>query len=235
MIELLLFFAQATATPSLVQGEKIFSTTCAVGYCHGQGGTANRGPRLKGRSFEPAYVERVIRSGIPSTGMPGFATRLKPAELDAVIAYVKSISNAGPGEPPKPPEPAPGQPQAQIPEVPVALKKGRDLFFDANRGIRCSTCHEAQGLGIKVAAMQPGQVRRVTLANGESMPAVMMSQAGNVAKFYDMTAAPPVLRTVDKNTVQSSEPEKHWKHPVANYSAAEMAEVKRYTGWLLRK
>ena len=36
----------------LKQGEKVFSETCATGYCHGVRGTPAGAPRLVGRGFD---------------------------------------------------------------------------------------------------------------------------------------------------------------------------------------
>ena len=77
--------------------------------------------------------------------MPAFGTTLSRADLNAVVAYVASLNgvtihtSTGP---------------AGAPAVKLSgdAARGRDLFSDAVRSFgRCSTCHEAGGVGIAVA------------------------------------------------------------------------------------
>jgi mono/diheme cytochrome c family protein len=245
VIELILLFAQASAQEPLVRGEKIFATSCAVGYCHGQGGAANRGPRLKGRGFSREYLEKVVRNGIPNTGMPGFADRLKRDELEAVIAYVVSISSAseGPssatsGETPRPiaatPADSNAPPEIVPPSVPEEHRRGRDLFFDALRGIRCGSCHQVVGHGVNVADMRSGIVVQAT-AGADQFPAVMVEETPAVTRLYDVTSAPPVLRTFRKDEVKiDSKPVDFARRHAAftsGYSSSEMDAIRGFVGW----
>ena len=90
------------------------------------------------------------------------------------------------------------------------------MFFDALRGFgRCSTCHEVAGVGIPVVTpisqipANPAALRalatpgvRTATVNGDSMPALIVSQAKTRALFYDLTSVPPVLRTVDPSVLK---------------------------------
>ena len=93
MIVMALVMAQASPdTAAMVKGEKVFQQNCAIGYCHGTGGAASRGSRLRDRSFTRAYLEKVVREGLPQTAMPGFSGRLSDSDLMAAIDYVASLS-----------------------------------------------------------------------------------------------------------------------------------------------
>jgi mono/diheme cytochrome c family protein len=215
VIDLLLLLAQAPQD----LGAKVFATSCAVGYCHGADGTANRGPRLRDRNFERSHVEKAIRNGIPNSAMPGFQDRLEKGDLEAVIAYVIRISGAK-GEAASPtPSPAPR-----------SQSRGEALAFDSSREMRCAACHEFEGKGTKMAPLVKGVVKRVTLRAGESFPGLIASDAGGTMRIYDLTAPPPVLRTITKDEVASIAPETKWRHTdvTKEYTAAELDEITRY-------
>ncbi|MDX1978810.1 MAG: cytochrome c, partial [Bryobacteraceae bacterium] len=89
MIRLLLLVASIASAQD--RGADVFKQSCAVGYCHGSGGSANRAPRLAGRVFDRAKLRTAVRDGIPNTAMPGFAKVLNTADLAAVIEYVAGL------------------------------------------------------------------------------------------------------------------------------------------------
>ena len=126
------------------------------------------------------------------------------------------------------------------PEPPLSpeAERGRALFFDAVRGFgRCSTCHEVNGIGISVTtpiakipadaaalrALATPDVRTATV-DGEAMPALIVSQGKTRALFYDLTSAPPVLRTVDPGALKVAEGSA-WRHAsvIGAYNDAELA------------
>jgi mono/diheme cytochrome c family protein len=195
-------------------GQKVFAQSCATGYCHGTRGAAAGAPRLAGRGFDQTYITNTISRGLPGTAMPAFGSTLSRAELIAVITYVANLNgitdptiSLGPGGPPSAGEAEP----ALSPEA----ERGRALFFDALRGFgRCSTCHEVNGVGIPVTTpiseipANPAALRalatpevKTAAVDGEAMPALIVSQTKTHALFYDLTAVPPVLRTVDPRTM----------------------------------
>ena len=220
-------------------GEKVFSQSCATGYCHGARGAPAGAPRLAGRGFEPTYITNAIMRGLPGTAMPAFGTTLSRTDLVAVITYVANLNgitnptiNLGPG--------GPGLSGPAEPALSADAERGRALFFDAIRGFgRCSTCHEVNGVGIPVAtpisqipagaaalrALATPDVRTATVA-GESMPALIVSRAKTRALFYDLTSAPPVLRTVDPGALKISEGNS-WRHAsvIGAYNDAELASI----------
>ncbi|MGH9659201.1 MAG: c-type cytochrome [Bryobacteraceae bacterium] len=188
-------------------GEKIFAQNCSIGYCHGAGGAASRGPRLRDRSFPAGYVAKVTREGIPRTSMPGFLERLKEDEIVAVVRYVESL--------------------AQV----VATGGGRGVYLD-----RCGICHRAGGAGQELSEQTvragwsgpPKRVRMVRLKDGETFPAVVVSEDAGFLTTWDVTTAPPVRRTVDRAAVSAIQPGAVWKHPPAE--DAVLSDVLEFLG-----
>lgn len=221
-------------------GAKIFRQTCAQGYCHGAGGSQGRAPKLIGRAYEPAVALKIIREGVANTGMPGFRDRLSAQETNDVLAYVVRISGGDASQ-----LPAAGAGASASAELPAEAKRGRALFFDADRGVnRCGTCHALDGMGIAVgpnlasgaryaaAAMRTGKpatVRQATV-KGESFPALVVQRSASAVRVYDLGAIPPPLRTLAPGDV-SFGPAAGWSHAnvVKNYSDAELAAI---ASWL---
>ncbi|MGA2878577.1 MAG: cytochrome c [Bryobacteraceae bacterium] len=222
-------------------GEKVFAQSCATGYCHGARGAPAGAPRLAGRGFDQAYITNTVMRGLPGTAMPAFGTTLSRSDLAAVVAYVASLNgitnpsvNLGPGPGAAGPVEKPLSPEAE---------QGRALFFDAVRGFgRCSTCHEVNGIGISVTtpianipadvsalrALSTPDVRTAKL-DGEAMPALIVSQGKTRALFYDLTSAPPVLRTVEPSALKVAEGSA-WHHAsvVGAYNDTELASILAY-------
>jgi mono/diheme cytochrome c family protein len=219
-------------------GEKVFAQSCATGYCHGARGTPAGAPRLAGRGFDQTYITNTIMRGLPGTAMPAFGTTLSRADLVAVVAYVANLNgianasiNLGPG---------PGAAGPPEPGLSAEAERGRALFFDAVRGFgRCSTCHEVNGIGISVTTpvakipadatalrtLSTPDIRTATV-DGEGMPALIVSQGKTRALFYDLTSAPPVLRTVDPEALKVAEGST-WRHAsvIGAYNDAELASI----------
>jgi mono/diheme cytochrome c family protein len=217
-------------------GEKVFAQSCATGYCHGAKGAPAGAPRLAARGFDQAYITNTVMRGLPGTAMPAFGTTLSRADLSAVVAYVASLNgianasvNLGAA-----PDKAPLSKESE---------PGRALFFDAVRGFaRCSTCHEVNGIGISVTtpiakipndfaalrALATPDIRTATVG-GESMPALIVSQGKTRALFYDLTSAPPVLRTVDPGALKVAEGSP-WRHSavIGAYNDAELTSILGY-------
>ena len=224
---------------ALKRGEEVFKTSCATGYCHGQNGTAGGAPRLAARGFDQAVITNIVTRGVPSTAMPAFAGTLSRPDLIAVVAYVATLNGiANPNLNPGPQRGGPVGPAE--PPLPPEAARGRDLFYDAVRGFaRCATCQEVHGMGMPVAtpiqtvpadvaalrALATPAVSTATM-DGESMPALVLSQTRQRVLFYDLTVAPPVLRTVDPATVKIAQGS-GWSHSsaIGSYSDAEMSSI----------
>lgn len=248
MLWLLFLLAQTSgAQDEVAVGERIFARSCAIGYCHGSGGAAGRAPRIRGRSFTPEYLLKVTRDGIPGTAMPAWQGRLSEEEIRAVVAYMLSISASGSAAPvPSSPAAAPAR---QV-EMPPKARAGRELFFDAVRGIRCGTCHALEDRGLPIgpnlAASPPpsidamrnpplNEVRTARLAGGDEFPALPVENKDGWVKLYDLTVPPPVLRTLRASEVELS-PGSRWRHAevIASYTDQELELILAYLRWLAR-
>jgi len=231
--------ANAQSLPEVLkQGESVFNKSCATGYCHGARGTTGGAPRLAARGFDQNFINNTVTRGVQSTAMPAFGTALSRADLTAVVAYVASLNgvanpaivSSGPAGPP-------------AVRLSAEDARGRDLFSDSVRGFgRCSTCHEIAGIGIPVAtpiakvpadaaalkALATPQVSTATVGS-ESMPALMVSKKADAVIFYDLTSAPPVLRTETPASVQTGDGSS-WRHSsvIGAYNDAELAAILSY-------
>ena len=232
--------ASAQSVQELIQrGEEIYNKSCATGYCHApKGGTGGGAPRLVARGFDEAYINTVTTRGLSGTAMPAFGNVLQRRDLSSVVAYVATLNGiANPALNFGPPARS-----AIVPEQPLGPEAalGRSLFYDAVRGFgRCSTCHEVSGMGIPVATpiaripsdaaelrgLATPQVRTARI-DGETMPALAVSQGKLRTVFYDLTSAPPVLRTVDSAAVKLADGSS-WRHILAihSYNDAELESI----------
>jgi len=238
---------------NLPEGERVFAQSCSVGYCHGVAGAAGRGPRLRGRALDHNYLLKVTREGIPNSAMPGWKGKLTDAQIEAVVAYIASLANASEQAPPANPMP-PGTGPATLAAFkgPATAERGHSYFFDASREARCGACHSLGGRGIPVGpdlsevAKKPARdiaagirssrsthVLVARLRDGETFPALLYAQDDKLVKVYDLTAPPPVLRTLERSEVVSLTPHGSWRHDeaVKGISQAQLDDVIAYIRW----
>jgi mono/diheme cytochrome c family protein len=232
--------ASAQSLPDVLkQGETVFGKSCATGYCHGARGTSGGAPRLAARGLDQNFINNTVVRGVQNTAMPAFGNTLSRSDLTAVVAYVASLNGVtnpaitGRGGPPSP----------AVTKLSGDAARGRDLFSDAVRSFgRCSTCHEIGGLGIPVATpiakvpmdaaalknLVTPQVSTVSVGS-DSMPALVVSKKASAVVFYDLTAAPPVLRTELPASVQTRDGSA-WRHAsvIGAYSDADLAAILSY-------
>ena len=222
------------------QGEAVFSKTCATGYCHGVRGGPSGAPRLAARGFNQAYIDKVVRNGVPDTGMVSFTTRLSPPDLVAVIAYVTTLN--GIANPDVSME-GRGDAVSNRPTLTGEAARGARLFSEAVRSFaRCSTCHEVSGFGIPVAApmakvpKSAAELKALTTPDvktgamgGETMPVLVLSQGKQGAAFYDLTSAPPVQRNAEPGAVKFTDGS-NWRHSsvIGAYNDSELAAILDY-------
>jgi len=233
-VKLALLFAPMLAfAQSEPRGLDVFNKSCATGYCHGEKGMPGGAPRLAARGFDDAYVSQTVRVGIPGTGMPAFGTTLDRADLLAVVAYVDGLNGVTP-----PPNPFAAGPERR--RLAPDAQRGRQLFADQVRAFaRCSSCHQADGIGIAVAvpfSLVPENVaalRRIATPEietatfeGDSFPALVLNKSGAQTKLYDLKTLPPVLRTVPKNSV-TFQSGSTWRHEamLASYNDQELEAI----------
>jgi cytochrome c oxidase cbb3-type subunit III len=96
----------AGLTPQQQRGQALFQANCS--FCHGGDGTGKNWigqfmePKARdltqytAQSMPPALLKQRIREGLPGTSMPAWQQVLKPAEVDAVAAYVTRAFFAAP-------------------------------------------------------------------------------------------------------------------------------------------
>ena len=123
-------------------GATLYGTFCAA--CHGPGG---EGMRYPGMAPFPAignpdflaiasdeFIAVTVRHGRPGRRMPAWGDKdggLRPSEIDAVVAHVRSFGDA--------PSPAETRPRRWVERAPMM---GARLYAD-----NCASCHGADGRG----------------------------------------------------------------------------------------
>ncbi len=84
---------------------RVFGTRCAP--CHGPQGQGLIGPNLTDDYWlhggRPTEILRTIADGVPEKGMVPWKQQLKPAELEAMAAYIGTLHDTHPPSP-KPPQ-----------------------------------------------------------------------------------------------------------------------------------
>jgi putative heme-binding domain-containing protein len=198
------------APPGQIQGEKLFTPTCGSGYCHGVAGAGGGAPALAGRAFSADYLTRVVSQGIPNSAMRGFREDYSKQQIGQIVEYVLSL---GKTEAPEP---------KYDPVVIAGFEAGHDVFQNY-----CAACHAFRGTGGKVgpdlnaAAIADAQkltsrvlapasksdspyaIITVTAKNNRTVTGVLRQEDKESMQIYDVSALPPVSRTVEKGDVQS--------------------------------
>lgn len=140
----------------------------------------------------------------------------------------ESASESGQATGPSKPLPEGGKVQAGSAGDP---DKGRELFFDAADDLNCAQCHRVRGMGAAVGPDLSGLADRpvreilrdivlpgarlssrhtlfkLTTVAGESLTVLKAGEEEQRIRFYDVTALPPVRRTLDRDRVQALEPQ----------------------------
>ena len=117
-------------------GKQQFISHCSA--CHGEDGHGGQmGPNIvdvqNPRATSAQAVHNLVRSGIPSAGMPAFTT-LSESEVDSIAAYVMSLKSPA----------APAAPTQQAAAVHGDINVGFDYFMHEGK---CISCHSIQGRG----------------------------------------------------------------------------------------
>ena len=228
-------FASAQLGPlppqqALKRGAEVFASTCA-GYCHGDNGAVGTSaPRLAGRGLDPQYIERVVMYGVAGTLMPGWGQKLPVPDVSAVITYVKSLNGVSALSSTAPP-----------PSLSPEAQRGRDLFYDAAGELKtCSNCHRVNDKGlavvsqiVNVPADVPGLSSLITshvstaTVNGETFPALIVTQSRDGTKLYDLTKVPPVLRSFPSSVAVKISDGSSWRHSsvLGTYSDDDLRSI----------
>jgi len=118
------------STTEIQAGSRLYGAQCAL--CHGNNGDGIAGVNLARQQFRRASsdddIKNTITTGVAAAGMPSF--RLQPAELDGLVAYIRSGFDAS-GAPFKVGNVARGQ-----------------AIYDKDA---CAACHRVRGAGARTA------------------------------------------------------------------------------------
>ena len=156
---LLLLTSQAYATDP--KTERMWKAKCAP--CHGADGKADtvQGHKMGMRSVTTADWQRgftdeqlraTIRDGFKRTQdgkaqeMAAFGGKISDADIDALVAYMRSLGPALPHTGAKPPEPKPVE---KAPEPKPALKVETSPAAIKLWKAKCASCHGTDGKGSK--------------------------------------------------------------------------------------
>ncbi len=81
-------------------GQALFATKCAL--CHGKEGVPppafaqKKVPDMSAAAWQKANsdarIKKVISEGVPTTLMRSFAKDLTPAEIDAIVAHIRTLA-----------------------------------------------------------------------------------------------------------------------------------------------
>ncbi len=92
-------FSIPDLTPVETQGRAIFSRSCTICHLSQQLGTGTFGPQLSKATLDgdASVLREVISNGMPH--MPGFKHMYQPAQIDSIIAYLKTVPAPAPVSP----------------------------------------------------------------------------------------------------------------------------------------
>ncbi len=186
------------------------------------------------RSSMPGWKEKLSQDEIWS--VVAYVMSLSDPEGSAA-GELASATAPGPGESAPEsgqtagrPEPLPegGKASAGLAGEP---DKGRELFFDAADDLNCAQCHRTRGMGAEVGPDLSGLADRparqilrdillpgarlssqaalfeLTTVAGERLMVLKAGEQEQRIRFYDVTALPPVRRTLRRDQVRSLEPQ----------------------------
>lgn len=119
---------------ALIGGRQAFAASCAS--CHGLDGrggerAADIATRPDVKELSDASLLRIIRQGVPGTGMPAFRT-LGDSRIQAIVRHLRNLQGDG----------------ATL-AVPGSPEAGKTLFFGK---AACSDCHMVNGAGGYIAS-----------------------------------------------------------------------------------
>jgi len=83
--------ANAEASPSDIDGQQMFATTC--GFCHQDGGrAAGRGPKLSKSERSDEFIIDRIKMGKVGA-MPAFGSVFSDGQIIAILAYIRGLDD----------------------------------------------------------------------------------------------------------------------------------------------
>ena len=82
--------AAPEAQALIAKGQGLFLRNCA--HCHARDASGDEGPDLHGVKKSDARIAAMVKNGVPGE-MPRFGSKLSDAEVAALIAFVRSLSD----------------------------------------------------------------------------------------------------------------------------------------------
>jgi len=146
----------SAATPPLsggnpVEGAAIFQAICIA--CHGQDGAGtDRAPTLNDpeniANHDDTFYRSVITEGRLEQGMPRWGQVLSPAEINNLVALIRSWeSSQGPATKTSGEEPVTKTNSEEVVIDPELLEKGKQVYDYTAGGVGCAYCHGLDGKG----------------------------------------------------------------------------------------
>jgi putative heme-binding domain-containing protein len=180
------------STADIQAGYRLYSSQCAL--CHGNNGDGIAGVNLPRQQFRRASTDDDIRNtvstGVAGAGMPPF--KLQPAELSALVAYIRSGFDLG-GTPFKIGDAARGK----------AIYDGKGA---------CATCHRVNGNGPRTAPdlsdvallRQPAAIQRSLVDPDKGMlpinrPVKIVTRDGRTVRGRRLNEDTFTIQLIDEN------------------------------------
>jgi putative heme-binding domain-containing protein len=243
---------QALAAPSaaeVAQGGNLFAITCSSSFCHGEAGIGARGPSLHNRNFTPDFVRNTVTNGRSGTPMPAFKDSLSQAELDMIVGYVMSLSPNNHSEDTTAAAPAPAAPAPT--QLSAEAQAGSAIFFDATRPAGCALCHTYRDQGGPIGPDLTGIAKRtprdiylamvkptvpnadytmvsVATEDGMTTTGLLKQKTDAVVQIYDLSSAPPVLRSFYGVKVGPAPAKPPYAHDLTGLSKDDLAALITY-------
>lgn len=237
--------ANEISPADIAAGGNLFTISCSSSYCHGLTGAGGRGPSLQNRGFTADFVRMTVMQGRQGTPMPSFKTTFSQAELSQLVAFVLSLS-------PESQAGAQASGADATPQADIVLSKqaslGSDIFFDQTRMAHCAACHSFRGNGgpigpdlATLSAKAPREIYQsiarpdagdpafpavsVVTTDGTRFTGIKRDEKHDTVRLYDLSSAPPVLRTFAKSDVVKIEPldkSAPYQHDLSRYSEEDV-------------
>jgi cytochrome c oxidase cbb3-type subunit 3 len=208
-------------TADIQAGSRLYASQCAL--CHGNNGDGIAGVNLSRQQFRRAStdddISNTVSTGVAGAGMPSF--KLQPAELAALVAYIRSGFDLG-GTSFKVGDAARGK-----------------AIYDGKGG--CATCHRLNGNGPRTAPdlsdiallRQPAAIQRSLLEPAKGMlpinrPVKIVTRDGRTIRGRRLNEDTATVQLIDQDEKLVSLA----KSDIRDYELGQTSDMPSYTGKL---
>ena len=159
------------STGDAAKGERIYIAGCES--CHGtparRGGAVHLANPMFLATATDAFLRVAIAEGRPGTPMEAWSGTLSPADIEDVIAYIRSLAR------PVPPVPTVAPPAASAAIDPILNPKGQAPSFEPKQGryvsvVDVATAYDEKRRMILIDARPPSDYARMHIAGAISVP-----------------------------------------------------------------